>query len=99
MAERRTGVVFGASGIIGRNVAEHLVASGWNVIAVSRHGHDDLPGSRAIAVDLTDATASRAALAPIKDVTHAFICNWSRQADEAANCRVNAALVRSALEP
>lgn len=99
MAEKKTGVVFGASGIIGRNVAERLVSSGWNVIAVSRHAHDNLPGSKAVAVDLTDGGASRAALAQVKGATHAFICNWSRQANEAENCRINAMLVRNALEP
>jgi nucleoside-diphosphate-sugar epimerase len=99
MAEKKTGVVFGASGIIGRNLAERLVASGWDVVAVSRHTHDDLPGSKAIAVDLTDSAAARTALAEAKGATHAFICNWSRQANEAENCRVNAMLVRNALEP
>ena len=38
-------------------------------------------------------------MAEAKGATHAFICNWSRQANEAENCRVNAMLVRNALEP
>ena len=100
MADRKTAIVFGASGIIGRNVAERLVASGaWDVIDVSRHPHNDLPGSRAIACDLTDAAAARTALAGAKNASHVFICNWSRQANEAENCRVNGMMVRNALEP
>jgi nucleoside-diphosphate-sugar epimerase len=42
-------VVFGASGIIGRNLAERLASSGsWEVVSVARHAHNDLPGSRPI---------------------------------------------------
>lgn len=71
MTDKKTAVVFGASGIIGRNVAERLVASGsWDVIGVSRHSHDDLPGSKAIACELTDAAAARAALSAAKDASH-----------------------------
>jgi nucleoside-diphosphate-sugar epimerase len=100
MAEKRTAVVFGASGIIGRNVAERLAASGsWDVISVSKHAHNDLPGSKAIACDLTDSASAGAALAAVKGATHVFICNWSRQANEKENCRVNAMIVRNALEP
>src|SRR5882724_12725494 len=100
MADKKTAIVFGASGIIGRNMAEGLVASGsWDVIGVSRHAHDDLPGSRAIACDLTYSSAARTALATANGVTHVFICNWSRQATEAENCRINGMMVRNALEP
>src|ERR1700682_6022668 len=100
MADKKTAIVFGASGIIGRNVAERLAASGsWDVIGVSRHAHNDLPGSKAIACDLTDAAAARAALATAMGATHVFMCNWSRQANEAENCRVNGMMVLNALEP
>ena len=95
----KTAVVFGASGIVGRNLAERLIASNWNVIAVSRHAHKDLPGSKAIACDLTDTAMSRKALEEAAGATHAFLCNWSRRENETENCRVNALLVRNALEP
>ena len=75
------------------------MSSHWNVIAVSRHSHSDLPGSKAIACDLTDAAESRKALEGAAGATHAFLCNWSRQENEKENCRVNALLVRNALEP
>jgi nucleoside-diphosphate-sugar epimerase len=97
--EEKTAVVFGSSGIVGRNAAERLVSSGWKVISVSRHPHNDLPGSRAISCDLTDAEASRQALTAAKGATHAFFCTWSRQANEQENCRVNSMMVRNALEP
>jgi nucleoside-diphosphate-sugar epimerase len=98
MAQKKA-VVFGGSGIIGRNLAERLVAQSWDVTCVSRHPHNDLPGSKGIACDLTDSASSRKALEAAEGTTHAFLCNWSRQANEAENCRVNALLVRNALEP
>ena len=99
MTDNKVAIVFGASGIIGRNLAEHLSSSGrWDVIAVARHAHNDLPGARAIACDLTDAAATREALSAAKNATHVFFCTWSKQASEAENCRVNALLIRNALE-
>src|ERR1700733_12098086 len=98
MSEKRA-IVFGGSGIIGRNVAERLVSQSWDVVCVSRHAHNDLPGSKAIACDLTDSAASQEGLQAAEGTPHAFICNWSRQASEVENCRVNAMLVRNALKP
>ncbi len=98
MADKKTAVVFGVSGVIGRNVGERLAATGgWEVIGVSRRPHDDLPGARAITCDLTDADSTRTALGAIKDATHAFYCTWSRQENEPENCRVNALMVRNGL--
>jgi nucleoside-diphosphate-sugar epimerase len=99
MSAHKTAVVFGISGVIGRNLGEHLAVSGdWNVIGVSRHAHDDLPGAAAIACDLTDAGGVRRALQSVEKPTHAFFCTWSRQATETENCRVNGQMVRNALD-
>jgi nucleoside-diphosphate-sugar epimerase len=98
MAAKGKAIVFGVSGVIGRNLGERLVASGWDVTGVSRHSHQNLPGARALACDLTDAAAAEKALTG-SDATHVFFANWSRQATEAENCRVNAAMIRNALTP
>lgn len=98
MADNRTAAVFGASGIIGRNLAEHLSANSWNVVSITRHSHDDLPGVKAITCDLTDAAATAKALASAGNVTHAFFCTWSKQANETENCRVNGLMVRNGLD-
>lgn len=97
----KTALIFGISGIVGRNLAEHLAACGdWEIIGVSRNTHEDLKfkGARMIACDLQDAVATRNALMAAKDATHLFFCTWSRQANETENCRVNGAMLRSALE-
>jgi len=93
----RHALIAGASGIIGRHLAEHLYETGgWAISGLSRHGHDLPKGVRGISADLTDAASVRNAL---KDVnpTHIFITTWSRQASEAENCRVNGAMVENLL--
>ncbi|PIK72562.1 NAD-dependent epimerase, partial [Methylobacterium frigidaeris] len=70
MSETRTALVAGANGIIGKALMETLAsAPGWRARALSRRPHGS-PG--AVAVDLTDAAATRAALAEARDVTHLF---------------------------
>ncbi len=98
---KKTALIFGISGIVGRSLAEHLSeVGGWNIIGVSRGVHKDMKikGAQFIACDLQDAAATRKALKKAKSATHAFFCTWSRQATESENCRVNGAMIRSALE-
>jgi nucleoside-diphosphate-sugar epimerase len=92
----RHALIAGVSGIIGRHLAERLVAEGWIVTGLSRHKHDLPTGVAHIAVDLTDAVAVMQALAGV-DPTDVFITTWLRQATEAGNCRVNAGMVRNLL--
>jgi nucleoside-diphosphate-sugar epimerase len=63
--ERKTALVAGANGIIGRNLVEHLKADGgWDVIGLSRRG--------GLAVDLLDPADTRAKLGALTGVTHLF---------------------------
>src|SRR3954471_8381247 len=89
-------LVVGVTGITGHNAAERLLESGWEVVGVSRTPPVDLPGVRHVGVDITDADATRAALADA-DPTHVFFGTWSRQATEAENIRVNGAMLRNVL--
>jgi nucleoside-diphosphate-sugar epimerase len=89
-------LVVGASGIIGSALVELLAAKGWDVAALARRpGQRD--GVTAISADLTDAEATRAALAG-QTPSHVFITTWSRQANEVENIRVNSAMVRHLLD-
>lgn len=89
-------LVVGASGIIGSALSDLLVANDWAVSALARR-----PGERegvtAVAADLTDADATRQALAGVAP-THVYITTWSRQANERENIRVNGAMVRHLLD-
>ncbi len=49
----RHALIAGVSGIIGRHLAEHLIATkGWRVSGISRHNHDLPKGVKHISADL-----------------------------------------------
>ena len=55
LVNAKTALIAGASGLIGRRIAEHLLAAGgWNVIGLARHPRDAQNNMRWIAVDLND---------------------------------------------
>jgi nucleoside-diphosphate-sugar epimerase len=69
---RKVALVVGAQGVVGGNLAAHLVSLGdWEVIGVSRRGVAPA-GVRAIAVDLLDAGDAQAKLGALTEVTHIF---------------------------
>jgi nucleoside-diphosphate-sugar epimerase len=68
----KTAVVAGASGFIGRRIADRLLADGWQVIGLARKPPAETRGLRWIAVDLSDAVDCRRALRGIDGVTHVF---------------------------
>src|ERR1700733_1511402 len=93
----RHALIAGVSGIIGRHLAEHLIATkGWKVSGISRRKYDLPKAVRHIPVDLQVEQDVKAALKRA-DVTHVFITTWLRQPTEAENCRVNAGMVRNLL--
>ncbi|MFH6783028.1 MULTISPECIES: SDR family oxidoreductase [Methylobacterium] len=91
MSDTRTALVAGANGIIGKALMETLAAApGWRARALSRRPHGS-PG--AVAVDLTDAAATRAALAETRDVTHLFYAALAPQPNLADEDTVNGAML------
>lgn len=91
-----TALIAGASGIVGNNLARHLVETGWTVHGLARRPVDIAVVSPVVA-DLTDPASLAAALADVRP-THVFVTTWMRQATEAENCRVNGAMVRNLLD-
>jgi nucleoside-diphosphate-sugar epimerase len=89
----KNALVVGASGIVGSALTEHLDVNGWSVSGLARRQ----AGSGRIAADLLDPERTRAALST-ETPSHVFISTWSRQANEADNIRVNAAMVRNLLD-
>jgi len=95
MSNDQVALIVGATGLSGSYAGRYLKQQGWQVVTLSR-GAVDIPWShRHIAVNLEDATATKAALAAARDVTHVFYCTWSRQANEVENVRVNAAMIKN----
>jgi nucleoside-diphosphate-sugar epimerase len=66
-----TALVAGASGFIGRRIAEHLLAEGWNIVGLARNP-PRTTNFRWIAVDLTDLENCRRALGGLDEITHVF---------------------------
>lgn len=78
MKAPKVGMVIGAGGVTGTPLAEQLLLAGWTVYGVSRRPPQlrggPHPQFRHISVDLTDASALRAAFAGCTDVTHVYHC-------------------------
>ena len=91
----RTALVVGASGIVGSATSGLLAAQGWTVHGLARHPVAQ-PGVRPVVADLLDAAGTATALADVAPDA-VFITTWLRQDSEAANIRVNAAMVRNLL--
>jgi nucleoside-diphosphate-sugar epimerase len=89
-------IIAGATGLIGANLAEHLLSKGWEVYGVARKPQGGIPGVRPVAADMLEPEALRTALAGI-DPTHVFFTTWIRRASEEENIAANGALVRNVL--
>jgi nucleoside-diphosphate-sugar epimerase len=88
-------LIAGATGIVGLNLATHLVQQGWTVFGLARKP-TSMDGVQPLRGDLLDP-ASLASLQDIKP-THVFIATWMRQPTEAENIRINRAMVRNLLD-
>ena len=69
-----TALIAGVGGIVGNNLARHLLAEGWAVHGLARHPPIDIEDLSAVKADLTDPT-TLAALAELRP-THVFITTW-----------------------
>lgn len=92
----RTALVVGVTGIAGANTASALVASGWQVVGMSRRDTVRLPGVEHVHADVLDEESVREAVDGL-GISHLFFTTWARQATEAENCRVNGAMLANAL--
>ena len=90
-------LVVGVTGISGGNVAERLLADGWDVLGLSRRPRDLNRRITPIAVDLEDAEAVAAVLRGTAP-THVFYATWSRCATESQNCEVNGRMLQNLLD-
>jgi nucleoside-diphosphate-sugar epimerase len=90
-------LIAGSSGIVGNNLARHLIADGWVVHGLARRPSSDISGLQALAADLLQPERLKGALADVQP-THVFFSTWMRQPTEAENCAVNGALVRNLLD-
>lgn len=91
----RQALVVGSTGIVGFNLAEHLVSRGWEVHGLARRPVD-IKGVHSIQADLLDPPGLVKALKGVQP-THIFFTTWSRNPTEAENIAVNGAMMRNLL--
>lgn len=95
---RRTAVVVGALGVIGRYIVDRLAAEpAWQVIGLSRRQGADRPGVRYLSVDLLDAAACEAVLSGLTEATHVFFAGFQAASGPAAGYAANIAANRDLL--
>ncbi|WP_039057308.1 SDR family oxidoreductase [Enterobacter sp. Bisph1] len=93
---QKKALIVGISGVIGRALAEKLLAEGWQVTGLSR-GRGAVPaGCASLTADLTDAAAISSVLQGEKPDA-LFFSVWARQENEKANIRVNGAMVKNVI--
>jgi len=94
---KKRALIIGATGIVGGNLAQHLLACGdWSVTGLSRGRTPPQSGIESITADLTSPDSVTDALHG-RNFTHVFFTAWSRQATERENINVNGAMVRHVL--
>jgi nucleoside-diphosphate-sugar epimerase len=90
-------LVVGVTGISGGNVAQRLLADGWDVLGLSRSATGVDSRVTSLSADLEDADAVAAVVRGTAP-THVFFATWSRRATEAENCEVNGRMLRNLLD-
>ncbi|MEM9232261.1 MAG: SDR family oxidoreductase [Pseudomonadota bacterium] len=96
---RRTALIAGATGVVGRNLLSHLLEDGtWDIIAVSRRA-PDIEGAYAhIAIDLLDAADCADKLGRDLGVTHIFFAAYVEKPDWAQMVAPNLAMLVNLIE-
>ena len=89
-------LVVGVTGISGGNVAQRLLADGWQVSGLCRRPEGVDARIRPIVADLEDREALAEAIRGSRP-THVFYATWSRRATEAENCDVNGRMLQNLL--
>src|SRR5258707_10968445 len=90
----RRALIAGVTGLIGSNLAEHLISKNWDVYGLARKPNSGVRGVKPIAADLLDSEALRTSLADLRP-THVFFTTWVRRETEEKNVAANGALVRN----
>ncbi|RZK13077.1 MAG: SDR family oxidoreductase [Flavobacterium sp.] len=90
-------LVVGSSGIIGSNLAEELISSGWETYGLARNPNTENSTLKPIAANLLDIESLKNALKDVRP-THVYITTWMRNETEKENIRVNGLMVRNILD-
>ena len=96
---RRTAVVVGGLGVIGRNLVRHLEQLGdWRVVGLSRRQPDFRSAAEFVSLDLLDRDQTFQRLRHLKDATHVFYCAFQARPTWAGHGAPNLAMLVNAVE-
>ena len=96
---KKTALIAGATGVVGRNLMMHLLAEGdWDVIAVSRRKPDVEGPFTHVSVDLFDLSACKAVADRFSNVTHVFFAAYVEHPTWAEMVEPNVLMLRNLLE-
>lgn len=90
-------LIIGATGMVGQNLANRLVAEGWTVHGLARRVEALPSGVLPIRADTLDPVPLRDALAGLSP-SHVFFTTWTRRETERDNCIANSAMLRNVFE-
>lgn len=93
----RVALIAGASGVVGYNLTEHLVAQpDWRTVALVRTG-EDVPGAHMIRADLLDRDAMMT-IDGLGQITHLFFPAYRFDPDSKAEYEKNVAMLQNMLD-
>lgn len=96
---RKTALVVGANGVIGRNLIEYLVTlPEWDIIGISRRGGENTSRVRYIAADLLSPEDSQRKLEALPEVTHIFYAAYQERPTWAELVPPNLAMLVNVVE-
>lgn len=96
---KKTALVAGATGVVGRNLLQQLVPDpDWDVIAVSRRRPDIDGDYHHISVDLLDAKDTQAKLSELAGVTHIFFAAYIERPSWSEMVAPNMALLTNLMD-
>lgn len=96
---KRSVLVAGAQGVIGRAAAEHFSSlPATSVYGLSRRQQEKIPGVVPINVDLLSPEGVKRAIAPLKDVTHIVFGAYVEKDTPGERSAVNVSLLRNLLD-
>jgi nucleoside-diphosphate-sugar epimerase len=96
---RKTALLAGATGVVGRNLLRQLVSDPeWDVIAVSRRAPDIEGDYRHIAADLLYPPDAGTKLGGLRDVTHVFFAAYIEKPSWAEMVAPNMALLTNLMD-
>lgn len=99
MARQNVALVTGATGVIGRNLIQHLCGvGGWEVIGVSRRKPDLGLSFRHVPADLLDRDDCVKRLGALAEVTHIFHCAYVERPMLAEMVAPNLAMLANTVE-